>query len=212
MYVLFLIVCTFVLGLYFYAWYGDGRIYEALSNMDGADEPRCPNILIQKGPKYYLYNSKLAPVPGVNPILFNDLEEYSEFLDWQRSVGIRCPVLYVQEQYDVHGNRVYRARPSVSEPEGGLPPMNSTQPNMPLRFQPSSEVKEDTYSKSSLPSSSVLGAMTPADTIKNSQEYMLFSDNAMDPNWGGPEYTRALVDSGYYQSGDQPAYTGTVTE
>ena len=27
---------------------------------------------------------------------FNNLEEYTEFLEWQRGAGIRCPVLYVQ--------------------------------------------------------------------------------------------------------------------
>ena len=95
-------------------------LLEGLTTMNG--ELRCPNILIQKDAKYYLYNSEIAQVPGVNPIMFNNLEEYTEFLEWQRSAGIRCPVLYVQNSYDVQGNRVYKVRPSVSELQGGLPP------------------------------------------------------------------------------------------
>ena len=31
---------------------------------------------------------------------------------------------------------------------------------------------------------------------------MLYSDNAMDPNWGGAEYTQALVDTGYYKGNE----------
>ena len=103
---------------------------EGLTTMNG--ENRCPNILIQKGPKYYLYNSNVAQVPGVNPIEFNNLEEYTEFLDWQRGAGIRCPVLYVQNTYDIQGNRVYKIRPDVTEPQGGLPP--TTPVPLPLKF------------------------------------------------------------------------------
>ena len=115
------IAFTFLAGLYFYIYYsGNSKLLEGLTTMNG--ELRCPNLLIQKGAKYYLYNSNLAQVPGVNPIEFNDLEEYTEFLEWQRGAGIRCPVLYVQNTYDAQGNRVYKVRPSVTELEGGLPP------------------------------------------------------------------------------------------
>lgn len=88
--------------------------------------PSCPNLLVQKGTKIYLYNNRLDEVPGVNPIVFNNLEEYTEFIDWQRSQGIRCPVLYLQEVYDASGKVVCRSRPCMSEPQGGLPPSNAT--------------------------------------------------------------------------------------
>jgi hypothetical protein len=38
--------------------------------------------------------------------------------------------------------------------------------------------------------------------IKNSEANMLYSDNAMDPNWGGSGYTQALVDKGYYKDNE----------
>lgn len=82
---------------------------------------RCPNVLIQKGPRFYLYNSKVARVPGVNPVSFNNLEEYVEFLDWQRANDIHCPVLYVQEVYDINGEKVYKSRPSIDDLQAGLP-------------------------------------------------------------------------------------------
>jgi hypothetical protein len=125
------IIFVFLGGLYFYIRYtSNPKMLEGLTTMDG--EKRCPNLLIQKGTKYYLYNSKIAQVPGVNPIEFNNLEEYTEFLEWQRGAGIRCPVLYVQNTYDAQGNRVYKVRPSVTELEGGLPP--TTTVPLPLKF------------------------------------------------------------------------------
>ena len=54
---------------------------------------KCPNVLIKKDSKYILKNNRKADIPGVNPIEFDNLEEYVEFIEWQRSQGIRCPVL-----------------------------------------------------------------------------------------------------------------------
>jgi hypothetical protein len=118
-----LTIFIFLIGLYFYAGCFDSKYAEGYINL--GSKPRCPNLLIQKDSKFHLFNSKLAEVPGVNPIEFNNLEEYTEFLDWQRSQGIRCPVLYLQSTYDAQGNRVYKARPSVSEPQAGLPPSDA---------------------------------------------------------------------------------------
>ena len=198
--ILFMLI-IFLGGLYFYICYtANPKMLEGLTNMNR--EIRCPNLLIQKGTKYYLYNSNLAQVPGVNPIEFDNLEEYTEFLEWQRSAGIRCPVLYVQNTYDAQGNRVYKVRPSVTELEGGLPP--TTTVPLPLKFTPLVDATraDAPYNQGGYPafdqSSYYVGAITPLDQMKNSNYNMLYSDNAMDPNWGGPEYTQALVDSGYY--------------
>jgi hypothetical protein len=192
---------VFLSGLYYYVTYGNRSKLEALTNMNGQN--RCPNILIQKGSKYYLYNSNIAKVPGVNPIEFNNLEDYVEFLDWQRSAGIRCPVLYLQNTYDAQGNPVYKVRPSVTELQGGLPP--TTPVPLPLKFTQLVDAGRDDapYNRNGYPSfdesSYYVGAITPLDMIKNSEENMLYSDNPMDPNWGGQAYTQALVDAGYYK-------------
>lgn len=199
------IVFIFLGGLYFYIYYaGNPKLLEGLRTMNG--ELRCPNLLIQKGTKYYLYNSNLAQVPGVNPIQFNDLAEYTQFLEWQRGAGIRCPVLYVQNTYDAQGERVYKVRPSVTEMEGGLPP--TTPVPLPLKFTKLVDATraDKPYNQGSYPafdqSSYYVGAVTPLDQIETSNYNMLFSDNAMDPNWGGPKYTQALVDAGYYKDNE----------
>lgn len=201
-----LIIIVFLGSLHFYLNYDTSKLYvrEGLTTMNG--DQRCPNILIQKGPKYYLYNSNVAQVPGVNPIEFNNLEEYTEFLDWQRGAGIRCPVLYVQNTYDIQGNRVYKVRPSTTEPQGGLPP--TTPVPLPLKFTQLVDATQSDapYNKNGYPafdqSSYYVGAITPLDQIKNSDANLLYSDNAMDPNWGGTEYTQALVDANYYKGNE----------
>jgi hypothetical protein len=164
----------------------------------------------------------VAKVPGVNPIEFENLEDYTEFLDWQRSQNIRCPVLYLQETYDVQGNPVYKVRPSVSEPQAGLPPSIASStgdiisestlgdPNALAYPNPTllvdSTRNDPPYNKNSYPaydeSSYYVGTTTPLDTMDMAQEKSNVSPNPMDPNWGGSEYTEKLVKKGYYKDNE----------
>jgi hypothetical protein len=213
----FLFILVFLIGLYFYAKCSDPNYVEGLTNKTNS-EVRCPNLLIQKGSRFYLYNSKVAKVPGVNPVEFENLEDYTEFLDWQRSQNIRCPVLYLQETYDAQGNPVYKVRPSVSEPQAGLPPSIASSvgdiinessmgdPNALAYPNPTLLVdatrNDPPYNKNSYPaydeSSYYVGTTTPLDVMDMHQEKSNVSPNPMDPNWGGAEYTQKLVDKGYY--------------
>jgi hypothetical protein len=102
---IFIIVC-FLLGIYFIC------TFKQLNNREGFAHNKCPNILFQEGSKIVLYNSRVAKIPGVNPIKFDNLEEYKEFLEWQRSQNIRCPVLHFQKSIDAQGNDVYAIKPS----------------------------------------------------------------------------------------------------
>jgi hypothetical protein len=120
MYKLCIILTLFLIGLYFAFTYSNVKEGFELSGRS----KRCPNVLIQKGSVFYLYNSKLTKIPGVNPLQFHSLDEYIEFTDWQRSQGIRCPILYLQESYDAQGNPVLKARPSPTDLNGGLQPLH----------------------------------------------------------------------------------------
>lgn len=190
-----LIIIVFLAGIYFCAKSSEGFTSDINLN-------RCPNILIQKDTKFYLYNSKLAKVPGVNPVEFNNLEEYTEFLDWQRSQGIRCPGLYLQQTYDAQGNPVYKVRPSPNDLQGGLPPSApySKPPNPTLLVDATQTDRP--YNINSYPafdnSSYYVGTTTPLDGMNAKQEAQGISPDPMDPNWGGAEYTQSLVDQGYY--------------
>lgn len=119
MYKFYIIITIFLLGLYFIIKYPSVEGFE----LGKSTTQRCPNVLIQKGSIFYLYNSKLSKIPGVNPLQFSSLDEYIEFTEWQRSHGIRCPILYLQESYDAQGNPVLKARPSPTDLNGGLQPL-----------------------------------------------------------------------------------------
>ena len=224
--VTYLFIIIFLIGLYFYAK-GYTKYYEGLTN-NTFNKSRCPNLLIQKGSQFYLYNSKLAQVPGVNPVEFDNLEDYTEFLDWQRSQGIRCPVLYLQQSYDTQGNEIYKVRPSVSEPQAGLPPSIASSSGKPIMEIPSGLGTPDSlaypnptllvdatrndkpYNINSYPafdqSSYYVGTTTPLDTMNITQEQAPISPDPMDPNWGGASYTQELVDKGYYAENNVAIY------
>jgi len=123
MYKLLIIGIVFLLGFYFIYKSNDIETFSTAEDMksDFKIADKCPDVLIQKGATYFLYNSKRANVPGVNPIRFENLEEYVEFTEWQRSQGILCPILFLQHAYDAQGESVYKARPSPTNLQGGQP-------------------------------------------------------------------------------------------
>jgi hypothetical protein len=212
-----LFVIIFIIGLFFYAKTADPKYAENLTNRKTT--PKCPNLLIQQGNRIKLYNSKLAEVPGVNPIEFDNLEDYVEFLEWQKRKGIRCPVLYLQESYDPQGNTVYKMRPNILEPQGGLQPSVSyssnkiIQPQLPTKGKPitysyptllvDATMDNPPYNKNSYPSYDdspyYYGKTTPLDMMDIKQKRAKISPNPMDVNWGGQKYTQSLIDKGYYK-------------
>ena len=68
-----LIIIIFLAGLYYCLTYSTKNIYEGFDNNDSS----CPNVLIRQGNEFVLKNTKLAEIPGVNPIRFKNLEEYT---------------------------------------------------------------------------------------------------------------------------------------
>jgi len=128
------IITIFLLGLIYYTQNNLNNpsfIVENFENNDSTDDSnkkslvntsRCPNLLVQRGAKLFLENTKIEKVPGVNPIEFNNLEEYKEFINWQHSQGIYCPVLFLQAIEGADGSTKYHNQPSPFEPMPGLNP------------------------------------------------------------------------------------------
>ena len=156
-----------IIGFVFYVKYSNGSLREGFKN-----NQRCPNVLIQKDKDFFLFNTKLAKIPGVNPLQFSSLEDYKEFMDWQRSQGINCPVLYVQKSYDTQGNEVYQQRPDPTDLQGGLsmirpePDMSYSQHIIPLTDAGRSDPP---YNQGHYPSFDAhnqdIGAITPLDAM-----------------------------------------------
>tara|TARA_Y100000591_G_C21730487_1_gene643804 strand:+ start:142 stop:744 length:603 start_codon:yes stop_codon:yes gene_type:complete len=195
-YLTFLIIFIFILGLYFTLTQSSKSVLEPFQGN------QCPNVLIQKGKKLYLKNENLAEIPGVNPIVFDNLEEYVEYLKWQRKNKINCPVLFLQESYDTQGNQVYQIRPDPLNLEGGL---NKQVPlgrkKAPLTKLLDAGRNDPPYNKNSFPAYDPMnlyqGEFTPLDKMYHSESKV--SPNAMDSHWGGIDYTEKVVNSGYYQ-------------
>lgn len=140
MYKLLIIATVFLLGLYFIF---KSNTMESFTDRNGDKfdiAEKCPDVLIQKGAAFFLYNSKRASVPGVNPIRFDSLEEYVEFTEWQRNQGILCPVLYLQHAYNAQGEPVYKARPSPTNLQGGQPDYYVTPASLPGILPPPANV------------------------------------------------------------------------
>ena len=179
-------------------------------SFDSVNSQRCPNILIQHGTEIFLYNSKVEKVPGVNPIRFKSLEDYSEFMDWLNGRGIRCPILFLQFSYDAQGNAVYKMRPSPVDLQGGL------SPNVPYSPAPAALVQMMDASRDNPPFNNKMydgfdplnfnmGDYTSQDAEFRAKELtMKYSDNPMDSNWGGKKYSESVVASGAYIERTRP--------
>lgn len=161
----------------------------------------CPNILIKHGNDIYLYNSNLADIPGVNPVRFKNLEEYVEYTEWQRSQDINCPVLFLQQSYDVQGKLMYKIRPSPTDLKGGL---NSVAPIDLMRHKSDildASKDNSSYNQTTLPGydpeNQYIGLVTPLDNKFHNHKTGK-SPNQMDSNWGGHKYTQSLIEKGVY--------------
>lgn len=119
---------------------------ENMANMEGMENTpapstsvtttqtsKCPNMLIKIGNEYYLYVSGEEEKEGVNPLVFQNLDEYKKHLDSEKEKGNFCPVLYVQVENDAQGQDVYRIResPDVAEQQAGLPSQVTVSPLAP---------------------------------------------------------------------------------
>ena len=236
MYKLLIIGILFLLGLYYIYRSND---IETFADKEDADmntnykiAEKCPDVLIQKGAALFLYNSKRANVPGINPIRFENLEEYVEFTDWQRSQGILCPVLYLQHAYNAQGEPVYKARPSPTNLQGGQtdliitpdalippnimpPPLNvpiqglygesNLTPPQPQHSMPMNFAPNSVYNGPDI----YAGYDEQNQTIGlNTPLDKMFnqtngvSPNPMDHNWGGVEFTENLIKAGYYKGNE----------
>jgi len=158
------IIITFMAGLYVCLHYSSATVKEGFT-------PRCPNLLIQHGNEIWLKNTSLAEVPGVNPIVFHNLDEYVEFVKWQKSQGIKCPILYLQKSYDAQNSPTYQIKDPIQllDASRNDPPYNT---NSYPGFDPLNQN---------------VGDVTMLDKYHDIGQTTPTSVNAMDPNYKPPE-------------------------
>ena len=194
-----IIMFGFIIGIIFCATYSQKNIFE---NFDNKSD--CPTLLVRRGNKIMLLNKNNAEVPGVNPIFFNNLEEYTEFYEWQKSQGINCPVLHFSEVEDTQGNTRYRMLDDIFTPKAGYDSyMKKTRGVQPLY---DANHSSPPYNQRSYPGydpeSQNNGRYTALDKIFNDTSNK--SANAMDTSWAGREYTIRQIEKGKYNRRFRP--------
>lgn len=75
------------------------------------DAELCPTLLIKRGNKIMLFNKNMPETPGENPVFFDNLDQYVEFVKVQKELyNQKCPILFLQEEVNTQGENVYRLR------------------------------------------------------------------------------------------------------
>jgi len=160
---------------------------------------RCPNILIKKGKSVYLYNSNEAKVPGVNPLQFDTLNDYTEFVEWQRSQNIKCPILYLEQTFDTQNNQVYSVKDNpFQQPDVTIANLSFNENNKNIAPLTDANLSNGTYNIGSYPAfdplNQSIGEKPPLDNMYRDATGK--SANAMSKDWGGNAFTQAALDSG----------------
>ena len=167
---------------------------------------KCPKVLIKKGQDLILYDDSNKEIQR-----FSNLDEYIEYLKNERARGISCPVLFLQSENDTQGNDVFRVRPDIFNQEGGMTPVNIAPI---VDANRSSKIYNVNNYPGFDPVGLQVGVYSALDAVHDSTEKAKLSDNPLDTNWGGVEFTQKAIDSGKYEDNEivKPTYFKPKTQ
>lgn len=189
--ILWLLIVGFLIG-FLTLWNGNFLIKESFAT----DATDCPDRLIRKENKLYMYNSK-HPTQGT---FFSSLEEYAEYVNQQKKSGVSCPVLYIQSEYDTQGNEVYRIRPSPFQLDGGV---STAAPPPPAPVPVIDASRENGFNQNMYPGFDPygmdVGVVTTIDAVHQSTNLApQGSVNPADERWVGVLGTQQAIDNGVF--------------
>ena len=186
------ILVLFVLGFIYVTTYKHIHLVETFELNN-----QCPNLLVKKGNELHLVNTKKAMIPGVNPIKFKNLEEYAEFVKYQKHMKINCPILYYEETYDTQNNKGYRLLNDPFDKNSGLPSHFSDNYN--INNRKNVKINDATMDKPPYNHNQYqgfdeqnqhIGLKTKIDDIK------LEDVNPMETHWKGDAATKQSIQRG----------------
>lgn len=194
--IVIIVIIIFILGVLNNVMYSRKDVIEGYKGVS-----TCPNLLVKKEGKYLLINTNAKQIPGVNPIEFKSLDEYSKFIGYQKEKGIRCPILYYEEAYDAQSNRGYRQYSDPLDKKGGVAShkeeVGYREPDIML-----TDANRDNppYNQNNYAGydgdDQEIGVVTPLDNVKSPYNP---SPNPMAKNWGGHEYTDQMLKMGVFK-------------
>ena len=166
-----------------------------LSSHKHYSDSNCYDLLIKKENKIYLYNSTAAYVPGVNPIVFNNLNDYTQYMEWEKANGVKCPILTLEHTIDAQNNSKFNLMPKkISDPNeiATFNGFNSSPAGKDIGAKPQNKRVKKFNALANY-------YLSHSDTeYKNTTLGGKQTANAMDTNWGGTEFSRKMVDDGHY--------------
>ena len=203
----------FFFGLYYYTFYNQNKnLTEGMEN-----EKDCYDMLIEHSGKIYLFNKKNEIKKNINPIIFNDLEEYKNYVEEENSKGNNCPVLFLKYTTNTQNEELLQVKKSIFENSGGdqfkykdsryyeenkmLDATKNSTPGKNKIFNKNMYSGFDKYNQN-------IGNDTPLDRMYNSNSKI--SPNPMDNNWGGKKYTQDKIDKGDYEDREVYKYKTAI--
>jgi len=195
---LIIIIILGIIGLLYCLYYPSNYVLNGFTNNN------CPNLLVKKGSELHLINSNAPKVEGSNPLKFNNLEEYAQFVKKQKANNIRCPILFYEQTYDTQNKKGYRMLKNPFERDAGMPTYKEQvskreNSNANIRLLNDAHRDDPPYNKNNYAGfdqdDQHIGVKTPLDLVGDVGKV---SANPMAPNWGGHEYTHNEILSGKY--------------
>jgi hypothetical protein len=162
----------------------------------------CPNLLREEGDVIMLYDLT-QPGSNINPAVFYNLAEYSQFVEEQQEQGINCPILELQTETigsSISNNYSNMENDSKNENlNKGYRSNDNEDVNSNNHIEVDIEVEHfDKYANKNV----------EYNQNENNMDTGEISDNPMDTNWGGVQYSAQSLASGKYDGNmvEKPLY------
>ena len=209
-------IFVFLFGLHYYTFYNknnnNNNNFEAMEN-----KKKCYNMLIEHSNKFYLLNNKEKITKDTNPIIFDSLEEYKQFVEEEDSKGNKCPVVFLQYTTNTQNEELLQVKPSIFENNGGIQ-FKYNDKEYYNKNKMLDATKDSTPGKNKIFNKNMysgfdkenqnIGRDTPLDRIFHSNSKV--SANPFDHNWGGKNYTQRKIDKGDYKDREVYKYKNTT--
>lgn len=206
----YLILIIFLLGLYFYV--RSNVFIENMENREKEYENKCGNILLEKDGKILLFNNNTEEKIKE----FNNLDEYKDYLEFQKFKGIECPVLFLQYAKDTQNNDILQIKPSVFNNDGGLQPISSASENTMLDATRDSTPGNLQFNKGMYSGFDQYNQNIGLKTVLDYKFKEINEDgksrNPYDTNWGGKTYTTKAIKKGDYKDREVYRYKNKLID
>jgi hypothetical protein len=194
-----IITIIFLFGLHYYTYFYKNR------KIEGYENKKKKNMLIEHDGKIYYLNNNIKIEKDKNPLVFENLEEYKEFIELENSTGKKTPVLYLEYTTNTQNDELIQVKSSIFENNGGaqFEYKDDKYYNKHRMLDASQEISnnkivfnDNMYSGFDKENQNI-GRDTPLDRMFHSNSKV--SANPYDTNWGGKKHTQKRIDKGEFK-------------